>query len=127
MKLRFKRVVATLLLAAIAFAQASVSFASCPMERGTLAQVMAPDPAEPCADCATSVGYSGPQYANRCVAHCTADLQMAGLPVAILRAPADVPVLMTPEADLRLSAPTGLETPRAGTPPLRILLHSFLI
>lgn len=127
MKLRFKRVIAMFLLAAIAFAQASVSFASCPMDRGTLAQVMAPDPAEPCQDCATSMGYSGPQYANRCVAHCTADLQMAGLPVAILRAPADVPVLMTPEADLRLSAPTGLEMPPAGTPPPRILLHSFLI
>ena len=115
------------LLAVLAFAQASVSFASCPMERGTLAQVMAPDPAEPCADCATSMGYSGTQYANRCVAHCTADLQMAGQPVAILRAPADVPVLMTPGADLRLSAPTRLEMPPAGTPPPRILLHSFLI
>jgi hypothetical protein len=127
MNFRIKRRVAMLLLAVLAFAHASVSFASCPMGRGALAQVMAPDPAEACQDCATSMSYSGPQYANRCVAHCTADLQMAGLPVAILRAPADAPVLMTPEADPRLSAPTGLWMPPAGTPPPRILLHSFLI
>ena len=127
MKLRFKRWVAMLLLAAIGFAQASVSVASCPMERGTMAAVIALEPAEPCDDCDISMTHFGPQYANRCVAHCTADLQLAAAPVALVRGAADVPVLLLQRSERSPARRTGLEAPPLGAPPPRILLHSFLI
>ena len=127
MKLRFRRWVAMLLLAAIGFAQASVSYAACTMERGTMAAVIAPEPAEPCGDCGMSMTHFGPQYANRCVAHCTADLQLAGLAPAIVRSPAHTPVLLLPRAEAAPFADTGLDVPPPGTPPPRILLHSFLV
>ena len=127
MKLRFRRWVAMLLLAAIGFAQAIVSFAACPTERAKMAVVIAPEPAKRCDDCVMSMTHFGPLYANRCVAHCTADLQLAGLPPAIARNPADTPVLLLPRAEAAPFADTGLDVPPPGTPPPRILLHSFLI
>ena len=115
-----------LLLAAFAFAQASVSLASCTMERGQLAEVIAAQSAEPC-ECDDALIEDDPQHAVRCVAHCTADLQISHVATAIVRGAANAPVLTVSLAEIRLFAPTGLEAPPVGTPPPRILLHSFLI
>lgn len=115
-----------LLLAAIAFAQASVSFASCAMERGQLAAVIATQAAEPC-ECGEAAAEDDPLHVVRCVAHCTADLQIPNVAVAIVRGAADAPVLTVSLSEIGLFAPTGLEVPPVGTPPPRILLHSFLI
>ncbi len=115
-----------LLLAAFAFAQASVSLASCTMERGQLAAVIATQAAEPC-ECDHAMIQDDPQHAVRCVAHCTADLQISHVATAIVRGAANAPVLTVSLAEIRLFAQTGLEVPPLGTPPPRILLHSFLI
>ncbi len=115
-----------LLLAAFAFAQASMSFASCAMERGRLAEVIATQAVEPC-ECDHALIEDDPQHAVRCVAHCTADLQIPNVAVAIVRGAADAPVLTVPRSEIGLFAPTGLEVPPVGAPPPRILLHSFLI
>ena len=127
MALRLIRRVAILLIGLLAFAQASVSLAACPLERGSLARVVAATSEAPCSGCGTAVTEYGPHYANRCVAHCTADLQLAGLPLAIVRGAADSPVLVVAGPERHPAARTGLDAPPPGTPPRRILLHSFLV
>lgn len=124
MNLRLIRRLALGLIALLMFAQASVVAAACQMERGTLSQML--QVVEDCGECDTHVKPS-PQYANRCIAHCTADLQLSVLPVALVRAPADVPVLVIAHAERRLPGGLGLEAPPPGAAPPRILLHSFLI
>ena len=120
-----KRWVASVLLAALAFTQASVSFAACPLERGHLGAVMT-SKAEPCGDDLSVAGFES-LYANRCVAHCTSDLQLAGDAVAMTRSPGDAPVLVLPPAPIaRLPRLFTADSP-PGEVPIRILLHSFLI
>lgn len=127
MTLRLTRRVAILLIGLLVFAQASVALAACTLDRGSLSQLMAASSEMPCTDCDASMSDSGPLYANRCVAHCTADLQLAGMQAALGRSPADVPALLVPRTELRAGLTRGLEAPPPGTPPRRILLHSFLI
>jgi hypothetical protein len=107
----------------LAFAQGSVAFAACSMERSMDASAMPMASDEPCADC----GAATPKYSNLCVAHCTADLQLAAVAASIARAPADLPVLRVARPELGPAPHTGLHAPPSGAPPRRILLHSFLI
>jgi hypothetical protein len=60
------------------------------------------------------------------LAHCTSDLQLAGLSVALVRSPAAAPVLVVEAAGRTPDAIASYEPPPGG-PPRRILLHSFLI
>jgi hypothetical protein len=126
MKRRIKRWIALVVLAATAFAQAAVSFADCPMQRGQLSQTLTRAAESPCAS-ATHVKKDAPRYVNRCVAHCTQDLKAAGLPVAIAGGTAEAPVLLVRPARGAPAVNTGLDSPPPGTPPPRILLHAFLI
>ncbi len=119
-----KRRVALLLIGLLVFSQAAVALAACSMDRGTVAQAMASDDA--CAGCASAPGRAAP-IRSVCMAHCTSDLQLAGIAVAMAAAPADLPVLMVARPELRSTPRTGLSTPPSGAPPHRILLHSFLI
>lgn len=113
-------------MALLAFAQASVALAACPMERGTLAPVM--HAGEPCGGCDTGFKPYFPEFANRCVAHCTADLQNAGAAVALLRSPGGPPLLaLAPAGAATAAQEGGLQAPPPGARPVRILLHSFLI
>lgn len=112
------------LIAMLVFAQASVAMAACTMERGTMMQTL--QTIDSCG-CETHLKTDGPQYASRCVAHCTADLQLAGLAPTLVRAPAEAPVLLVPRGEQRSAVRAGLEAPPSGAVPLRILLHSFLI
>ena len=120
-----KRWVASVLLAALAFTHASVSFAACPLERGHLGTVMT-SKAEPCRDDLSVTGFES-LYANRCVAHCTSDLQLAGDAVAMVRSPGDAPVLVLPPAPIARKPRLLAEDSPPGEVPIRILLHSFLI
>jgi hypothetical protein len=112
-------------MALLAFAQASVALAACSMDRGGMAQMVTVG--DGCGDCNAEVKTYVPQYANRCVAHCTADLQLNGLALALVRGPADAPVLLVPRVEPRFLGGAGLEAPPPGAVPPRILLHSFLI
>ena len=126
MAVRLKRRIALLTLALLAFAQASVAFSSCSMDRGTMGSAMAADNDEFAADCETPITTT-PSSANLCALHCTWDLQIGGVGVALLRSPADVPILTVALPHAVPAPRTGLRAPPSGAPPHRILLHSFLI
>ena len=121
----FRRV-AIALIGLLIFAQASVTLADCPMDRGMLSLTLGAGEEPPCSDCGTSVSAFGSLYANRCVSHCTADLQLAGLPVALVPHPLYAPVYIfePPVVDFGLAA---LHAPPQGEVPRRVLLHSYLI
>ena len=126
MAVRLKRRIALLTLALLAFAQASVAFSSCSMDRGTMAPAMAADNDEFAADCETPITTT-PSSANLCALHCTWDLQVAGVAVALLRSPAGLPILTVALPRAAPAPRTGLLAPPSGAPPHRILSHSFLI
>lgn len=118
--------IALLLLGALAFAHASVSTAACLMERGTVSDVLAAEPEAPC-ECGTSVSEFGPLYANRCLAHCTADLQLAGAAVAVVAGMARRAWLPVPRASRPARRSRSGDAPLADAIPKRIQLHSFLV
>jgi hypothetical protein len=127
MGMKLKRRLAMLTLSLLAFAQASVAFSSCSMDRGTMSPVMAADDDKSAADCETPMPEASPQNANLCALHCTWDLQIAGVAVALVRSTADLPILTVALPHAAPAPPTGLHVPPLGAPPHRILLHSFLI
>ena len=124
MTLRLKRRIGLLVIALLVFAQGSVALAACSMERGAPMQMTQADDA--CA-CDAQAGFEAPMHANVCVAHCTSDLQLAGVATALVRAPAAAPVLVV--ALVREYSPGRMarEAPPPRAVPPRILLHSFLI
>jgi hypothetical protein len=121
MNRRILRRVAVAIIALLAFAQANVALAACPLDRAGMAQAV-----QDGGCCDGPQLEPAPQLTNGCVAHCTSDLQLAGLPTALVRAPADAPVLFVFDPDPHLAP-----GPWAAPPPVpiasRILLHSFLI
>ena len=125
MNLRTIRRVSIWLIALLAFAQASVAIAACSMDRGSLAPML--EMAGDCGDCETQVKPDAPQYANRCVAHCTSDLQLSGSLAALAVHPANVPVLFLPRAEVYRVPRAVVHVSPSGAVPVRILLHSFLI
>ena len=119
MNRRLLRRFAVALIALLAFAQAGVALAGCFMDRGGMANMaMLGDCCNPAPEFEPV-----PELKNDCLAHCTADLQLSGLPVALVQAPADAPVLLVP-LPLATYPPPPLPTPSI---PSRILLHSYLI
>jgi hypothetical protein len=119
MNRRLVRRLALALIAVLAFAQASVALAACSMERGEMAQMSSG------ADCCGGVEVKLSALPNDCVAHCTSDLQLSGLPVVLVQAPAATQLFMLPRVPDRIAA--RHEPPLRAAPPRRILLHSFLI
>ena len=121
-----KRCLAIFVLALVAFAQASLAFSACQLDRKSLARAM--DSAGAVAhECELPVATDWTKYPNRCFAHCTADLQTVGDAVALVRNPANAPVLALVRLE-RLPFPrTGLEASPPGAPPPRILFQQFLI
>jgi hypothetical protein len=119
MNRRLVRRLALALIAFLAFAQAGVALAGCVMERGGMANMAA------AGDCCSPAPEFQPvaELKNDCLAHCTADLQLSGLPLALVQAPADAPVLLLPRPSLTYPA----APPPAPPIPSRILLHSYLI
>jgi hypothetical protein len=122
MKLRALRRIALALIPLLAFAQANVALAACPMERGGMAQA-----ATDGGCCDTLEFEQAPQLSNGCLAHCTAELQLSGFPVALVRAPADVAVLFVPRLEAQRPTGIGLSAPPPIAVPSRIVLHSFLV
>jgi hypothetical protein len=114
--------IAALMLGALGFSQASVSLAACSMERGAIGEVLAEKTAAPC-DCGAALTEFGPLYANRCVAHCTSDLQLTGAASAIASGTTYGPMLVLPRA----AAPRWTDAPPPMGVPKRIQLHSFLV
>jgi hypothetical protein len=119
MNRRLIRRIAFVLLALLGFAQASFAFAGCVMDRGDMAAMATTG------DCCGEA----PQFEalaelrNDCLAHCTADLQLAGAAVALVQVPAEVVVYLLPPGTVRY--PAAPAPPPAI--PSRVLLHSYLI
>jgi hypothetical protein len=115
---------AILLTALLLFGQASVALAACMMDRGSMAPAMEMAADMEC-DCGEMAAKSTPSAT--CVAHCTADLQLAGGAAVLVRAPAVFAVLhIIAFSEASIRAASGKAVPPPGVPP-RILLHSFLI
>jgi hypothetical protein len=123
MNLRLLRRVATLLIALFVFAQASVVLAACAMDRASMAQAMTMASDESCTCGGSEMQKS---VTASCMAHCTVDLQLSGLPIALVHGPASAPVLVVQMAEVH-SGLAALHTPPPSPLPRRILLHSFLI
>jgi hypothetical protein len=123
MTARLLRRVAISLIALFLFAQGSVVLAACAMDRASMAQAMTMESNEACSCDGAEMQMS---VTASCVAHCTVDLQLAGLPIALVHASESAPVLLVPvgREDRSLAA---LHTPPPVPLPRRILLHSFLI
>ncbi|TMH39582.1 MAG: hypothetical protein E6H56_11780 [Betaproteobacteria bacterium] len=127
MTVRLKRRAAILIFALLAFAQANVAFSYCEMDRGTMNQAVAAGNDKSGADCEAPPTDTMPPNANLCALHCTWDLQVAGVAVAIVQSPTDLPILTVALPHTAPAPRTGLCAPPLGAPPHRILLHSFLI
>ena len=123
MTFRFIRRIAILLLASYAFGQAGVALAACGMDRGAMAQSMAMPAGDTCDDC---VEVATDAVTATCIAHCTADLQLAASePVSIPDA-VYAPLPSLPKARVGTGPPVPAQT-LAASVPLRILLHSFQV
>jgi hypothetical protein len=120
------RWIVLVLLAAMAFTQASVAFADCQLDRATLAATMGLSKADPC-EHESLVAKTWIKFTNRCFAHCTMDLQTVGSAVTLVRHPADAPVLAFAPLEPRLFERIQFDALPPGTPPLRILFRSLLI
>ena len=123
MTFRLIRRIAIALLAFYAFGQASVALAACGMDRGEMAQAMAMPAGDTCDDCAKAGGGS---VTAVCVAHCTADLQVAGTAPDVVAAPAIIESMLAVAVPRFRSPPLLVYLP-PGAPPRRILLHSFQV
>jgi hypothetical protein len=122
-----KRRVAILVLVLLAFAQGSVAFHVCAMDRADMSSAMAMAGEKAGEACEAPMTGKPAQNANLCVLHCTADLQTTGAAVALVDSPLHSPVLAVVRAREVSTPLTGLLAPPSGAPPHRILLHSFLI
>ncbi|MEO8144518.1 MAG: hypothetical protein ABI654_09920 [Betaproteobacteria bacterium] len=125
--LRLRRWIAMLLLAGMGFAQASLAYAFCEMDRRELAQAMTAESGHDCA-CESDVAGQLAFSTNRCVAHCTADLQITtAFAGAFAAVPPAVAVLLLSRRDFPAIVLRSAEIPRPPGVPIRVLLHSFLI
>ena len=114
------------LLATLAFSQASVVLAACGLDRAALAQALSGEMHE-CCDTEQPANNVMPMTANSCLGEGTSDLQAPAAGLATVVGLANSPVLFVALApgDSRASARLSVPPPK-GIPP-RILLHSFLI
>ena len=123
---RWARRTALLLLGALAFGQASLAAAACEMDRrSSLTQALAAESAQDggCEEHATG---KAPMSTSRCMAHCTADLQIHSPAGAAICGPAVAEALLMPQRDPPNVAAGHHFPPRVGIP-VRILLHAFLV
>jgi hypothetical protein len=131
MNRRLIRRLALALIAFLALAPASVVLAACPMDRGEMGRMMVQTSESAAAgdECCAPVSIQSFEatLANSCVAHCTADLQLAGFPVVLVQSPAANPVLLLSPPEPSFPGRAALEAPPPPTITSRILLHSFLI
>ena len=122
-----RRWLAVFVLATIAFTQASLAFSACQLDRKSLSRAMGSAGAV-AHDCEIAIATDWTKFPNRCFSHCTADLQTVGDAVALVRSPADAPVLTLARLEHLSLLHAGLEAlPPPAAPPPRILFHQFLI
>lgn len=122
---KLRRWTALMLLGALAFMHVSLAAAACEMDRRALAQVMVAEAGQAC-ECEADSAGAAPLSTNRCVAHCTADLQNISIGASITCAATNVNVLFLPRREAPPLNAYRDSPPPVGVP-VRILLHSFLI
>ena len=127
MRAGFKRRIAMIMLALLAFAQANVASYACTMDRGAMGPGMGTAADGPGADCDAPMAATKSRDASLCAVHCTWDLQAAGVALASIGMPGNSPIFTVARSRETPAPRTGLYVPPSGAPPLRILLHSFLV
>lgn len=125
MKRRLRFWIALLMLAALAFSQASFALAQCGMERGEMGSMAAAADEEGC--CAQPEYRPADMLAAACLSHCTADLQLCGQSLPMLPASAGAPAALWPERAYSPPMRHAIDACPVRKVPARILLHSFLI
>ena len=123
---RLKRRIALFLLAVLAFAQVNVALAACAMDSGMMASAMAGTADDPCKGCDTPLSKPADQISSVCATHCATTDQPTAVP-ATVPPPAIQRIVRVLPRLVFDARPTGLDGPPSGSPPRRILLHSFLI
>ena len=122
MTARLIRRFAIFLVAFYALGQLAVASAACQLDRNAMAQAMTMSAGDTCDDC---VQVAVDALSAKCLAHCTADLQLTpGSPASIPAATYAFAAL--PKARVGTGPPVSTEPPAAGVP-RRILLHSFQV
>jgi hypothetical protein len=116
------RKIASVVLAALLFAQAAVAAASCDMPDRAPAQVFSRPAPMPCHE-------EPAQNANICLAHCLSADQSADTPQVVVHAfngtaPLNIAV---DEGRIYPAAALRYKLPRPAAPPPRILFQTFLI
>lgn len=122
---RWTRRTAALLLGALAFAQVSLAAAACEMDRRALAQTIAAGANQDC-ECEEHAAGVAPLSTNRCMAHCTADLQIHSAAGAAICGHAGACAL-PPAPRVPPDAAADRHFPPRVAIPMRILLHAFLV
>lgn len=112
-------------MGALAFAQVSLTAAACEMDRRALAQTIAAGANQDC-ECEGHAAGMAPLSTNRCLAHCTADLQIHAAAGAAICGPAVAGTLLPPQKDPQAVAAERQPPPRVAIP-IRILLHAYLV
>lgn len=123
---KLRRWISLIVLSVLAFAQANLALAGCELDRRALTQITVSEAADDGA-CGMNLAGQAPFSSNRCAAHCTADLQIAGVAAAIVRGASESSILQVPRSTQQLLIRTSRDTPPSAAVPIRILLHSFLI
>jgi len=100
--------------------------AGCLVDRGAIAAALAPS-SENGGGCDSSPIAGEPMNSAVCIAHCTSDLQAAGMPVAMVADIPDAPVLVVPRAELHFALTPRPESQPPDPVPPRIRFQSFLI
>lgn len=122
---RWTRRTAALLLGALAFGQVSLAAAACEMDRRSLTQTIAAEAGQH-VECEEHAAGMAPMSTSRCMAHCTADLQIHSAAGVAICGPAVTDTLIPPQRDPPAVA-AGQHFPPRVRIPIRILLHAFLV
>jgi hypothetical protein len=125
-KIKARRV-AIVIIGVFAFAQTSLAFSGCAIERGDARGTMAVAAEQSGTDCDMPGPAKPKRSAYLCAVHCAPGLEAAGPGFTTVAAVVERPVLAVVKLKPAFVPRTGLFFAPPGAPPHRILLHSFLI
>lgn len=122
---RWLRRTAAVVVGTLAFGQVSLAAAACEMDRRALAQITVAGAGHR-AECEEHAAGVAPLSTNRCMSHCTADLQIHSAAGAAICGHAGACAL-PPAPRVPPDAAADRHFPPRVAIPIRILLHAYLV